>query len=61
MTDRREFLQRLAALAAAAPFGPVNPERRTNLEPRTSNLEPAAEDRIIGVQMGAHTMLDEGI
>ncbi len=61
MTDRREFMQSLVTLAGAAHFGPVNSEPRTNAEPRNPNPEPAAEGRLIGVQMGAHTMLDEGI
>ncbi len=47
MTDRREFLQSLPALVAAA---------RLN-----SRLMPPAPGPLIGVQMGAHTMLDEGI
>ena len=50
MTDRREFLQNLAALVAAAPFHP------SSLQPPASSLQ-----RLIGIQMGAHTMLDEGI
>ena len=53
MTDRREFLQGLAALLAAAPFTTARP---SPLGPRSSPPAP-----LIGIQMGAHTMLDEGI
>ena len=49
MTDRREFLQSLAALVASARFP-------FNFQTSPSTLRP-----LIGVQMGAHTMLDEGI
>lgn len=50
-SDRREFLQSLIALGASAPF--------TSLDVRAPRVAPRAS--LIGVQMGAHTMLDEGI
>ena len=62
MTDRREFLQNLAALVAAAPF---QEQRTTDHGARStdSSLQPptSSAQRLIGIQMGAHTMLDEGI
>jgi hypothetical protein len=63
MTDRREFLHSLVALAGAARFGP----RTTGHAPRTMGHAPRPTDHaprttpLIGVQMGAHTVLDEGI
>jgi len=60
MTDRREFLQGLAAIVAAAPFAPrATDGGRPIMEAGMGAA--AAEGRLIGVQMGAHTMLDEGI
>jgi hypothetical protein len=50
MTDRREFLQSLVALAGAA-----------RLAPAAVHAAPAGRLGLVGVQMGAHTMLDEGI
>ncbi len=63
MRDRRDFLQSLLAIAATAPFGPRPASSRpssASIEPRTSQLEPPPLG-LIGVQMGPHTMLDEGI
>jgi hypothetical protein len=60
MTDRREFLQSLAAIVAAAPFTPRTTDGgRPTIEAGMGAA--AAAGRLIGVQMGAHTMLDEGI
>jgi len=65
MTDRREFLQNLAALVAATPFAPRTTgtvaDTVTDTITGTGTGGAAAEGRLIGVQMGAHTMLDEGI
>jgi hypothetical protein len=67
MTDRREFLQSLVALAGAAHLAPLtnheprHEPRATGHEPRVTSDQPRAATRLIGVQMGAHTMLDEGI
>jgi len=60
MTDRREFLNSLAAMIASAPFATSRSSpaavRSMQAAPRSSPVAP-----LIGVQMGAHTMLDEGI
>jgi hypothetical protein len=56
MTDRREFLQSLVALAGAAHFAP----RSKGRAPRTTAHAPRTPP-LIGIQMGPHTMLDEGI
>ncbi len=61
MTARREFLHSLVALAGAA--GIPLPAAAAAPEPQAAP-PPAARPRaglLIGVQMGPHTMLDEGI
>ena len=60
--DRRDFIRRLASLVAAAGVGL---DWRTTLEaqqavPATAPARAPA-DNFVGIQMGPHTMLDEGI
>jgi hypothetical protein len=57
MTDRREFLQSLMAVAASAR---LTPHERRPLMP-APGAAAASKLEVVGVQMGAHTMLDEGI
>src|SRR5262249_61152008 len=56
MTDRREFLHGLVALAASARL-----PRGRRLQAAPAAAPPASRMQLVGVQMGAHTMLDEGI
>lgn len=58
MTNRRDFLHNLAALAAAAPF---TGSGLTPHSPQTTARGSRITSPLIGIQMGAHTMLDEGI
>ncbi len=51
--DRREFMQRLAAVAAAASAGTLA------VPPLSAQVAPAGT--VNGIQMGPHTILDEGI
>src|SRR6185295_18334397 len=56
--DRRDFIRNLVALFAAAGAG------LTHAEQRTGGAAPQAAPRergLVGIQMGPHTMLDEGI
>jgi len=59
---RGDFLKQLATLVATMPlarFGETPPAAQPR---QLSNVMPAAPpDNLVGIQMGAHTMLDEGI
>jgi len=61
--SRRDFIGRAALMLAAAKMSGAASERR--IEPPSSHAEPqrgeAQEGPVIGIQMGPHTMLDEGI
>ena len=54
--DRRSFIERLAALAAVADLGR---QPLAAAEPDASRAAPAGTFN--GIQMGPHTILDEGI
>src|SRR5215472_628921 len=59
---RGDFLKQLAALVATMPLtrvGDTTHIAETAGSPRFPPLVPA--DNLVGIQMGAHTMLDEGI
>ena len=58
--DRREFIRHLAALFAAA--GAALGARGTaHADQSTAAVTKAPVGNLVGVQMGPHTMLDEGI
>jgi hypothetical protein len=60
MTARRDFLRSLVALATAAGFGARWPRTAGAAPPPAP--QPASRGRFLaGIQMGPHTMLDEGI
>jgi hypothetical protein len=59
---RGEFLKRLATVVATMPlarFGETPPAARTREVSTVAPVPPP--DNLVGIQMGAHTMLDEGI
>jgi len=59
---RGEFLKRLATVVATMPlarFGETPPAARTRAVSTVAPVPPP--DNLVGIQMGAHTMLDEGI
>ena len=59
-SDRREFIRHLAALFAAA--GAALGARGTaHADQSTAAVTKAPVGNLVGVQMGPHTMLDEGI
>jgi hypothetical protein len=58
MIARREFLHSLVALAGAAHIAPRASQASTDRSQPRSQIEGRP---LIGIQMGAHTMLDEGI
>jgi hypothetical protein len=67
MSARREFLHSLLALAGAAGIpvplrAAIDPPGQRGAAPAASNtIRRARADVLVGVQMGPHTMLDEGI
>jgi hypothetical protein len=63
MTARREFLQSLVALAGAAGLPlPAAAATNTSAQPGASAAAPRPRaGLLVGIQMGPHTMLDEGI
>lgn len=62
MTDRREFFRSLLAIAAASGIHARWPLRAEGApQPSTGAASRVRPGALIGIQMGAHTMLDEGI
>lgn len=61
--DRRDFIRQLAALLAAAGTGGLSGSSRAEAGQSTpqSAARPNLAGSLVGVQMGPHTMLDEGI
>ena len=62
-TSRGEFLKQLAALIATVPFSGVGLPSSSAPEPgiATTPAPTAPPGNLVGIQMGPHTMLDEGI
>src|SRR5260370_40405022 len=62
-TDRRTFLRGLAAVVAAAGVDPDWTTAADERQPQSAVSAPrrAPAGSLVGVQMGPHTMLDEGI
>ena len=61
--DRRDFIRALATMFAAAGAG-LGVVPRADAAPRPGQSTPAAPNHgpgLVGIQMGPHTMLDEGI
>ena len=62
LVGRGDFLRQLAALVAAAPFGlPSSAGVQPGASAAPRRVPVAPPDNLVGIQMGAHTMLDEGI
>jgi hypothetical protein len=61
--DRRDFIQRVAVVSAAAGTGLAGFTSTTELKPASKSAPQPAKTTtpFVGIQMGPHTMLDEGI
>jgi hypothetical protein len=64
LVGRGDFLKQLTAMIATAQFTGLGPPRSPTAQPARSSARTfavAPPDNMIGIQMGPHTMLDEGI
>jgi len=59
--DRRDFIRALAALVAAAGVGLELTDRGEASQAVPPAVPKGPKDNLVGIQMGPHTMLDEGI
>ena len=59
--DRRDFIRSLAALVAAAGVGLELTDRGEASQAVPPTGPKAPKENLVGIQMGPHTMLDEGI
>src|SRR5262249_27235438 len=62
-TSRGDFLKQLAALVATVPFAGIGLPTSTAPQPagHATPVPSAPPGNLVGIQMGPHTMLDEGI
>ena len=59
---RGDFLKQLAAVVATMPLARVGETPRVTQPRQLTRIVPVPPaDNLVGIQMGAHTMLDEGI